>query len=61
MIIKAIFKGKDGSLGYKNGQEYLLQVEQYDNSKMLRIEHPTKCVYSTLTSFLRNWENINLG
>lgn len=50
--IYAIFKGEDGSLGYKNGKTYELVI------KGNQIIKPEKCPYRSVEAFLRNWEPV---
>jgi len=61
--VKAIFKGQDGSCGYKHGQEYALTI--WNQSKIsnenIAIElsdNPDKnyCEYESIVSFLNNWD-----
>jgi len=67
--VKAIFKGQDGSVGYKNGQEYTLTVWQHPPSNnghhsyivIERIPNHAEggyCEYETIGSFLSNWDCI---
>lgn len=56
-MIKAYFKGEDGSMGYKSGKKYELHVAICKNKIIIR---PTNgklsmCPYDTLESFLNNW------
>lgn len=50
--IYAKFIGTDGSLGYSTGVFYRLQIS--GNA----IHSPTPCPYSSLETFLENWEPI---
>lgn len=66
-IVKAIFKGQDGSCGFKTGREYTLQIT-HEIKRYLSIEsiNPPQsiglethyCDYSSVISFLDNWDNI---
>jgi hypothetical protein len=64
--IKAIFKGQDGSLGYKKDFEYDLWIERSDTMKNeIRIipMYQTKvevCNYSNILTFLDNWDTIRV-
>ena len=51
------FTGEDGSLGYRNGKVYLLEVELM-NANMPTITTPKFCPYSSWESFLDNWERV---
>lgn len=59
MKVKATFIGQDGSLGFKTGQQYELEVEAYATLgfDQLRIE-PSNCIYESLNAFLNNWSNV---
>jgi hypothetical protein len=59
MIIKALFKGKD-SLGYEKGKTYELKVEDFGGMTIRRIDNTGKCLYESLSAFLRNWTNIEV-
>ena len=48
--ILARFIGQDGSLGYRNGENYLLTVRGNE------IVKPIRCPYGSVEAFLRNWE-----
>ncbi len=61
--VKAVFKGQDGSCGYKHGTEYTLTVWHHsaDGNKNIAIELADKpdvnyCEYETIVSFLNNWD-----
>ncbi len=63
--IKAIFKGRDGSLGYKKDTEYTLIIKhsmcayvEIENAKKLG---EGKCQYDSVIGFLANWDNIRLA
>ena len=61
-----IFKGKDGSLGFKKGSAYLLTLsESRDRVDRLRTTiHMTnsnglgRCIYNNWDKLLENWEII---
>lgn len=58
--IKAVFKGADGSCGYKTGNEYTLVVRHKTN-EFIQIEETEGggwCEYGSIISFLENWDNI---
>lgn len=60
MIIKAIFKGRNYSMGFRTGGLYRLRVKIKD-SKMLIFDRDRKyisCPYNSLLEFLENWEVI---
>jgi hypothetical protein len=57
--IKAIFRGADGSLGYRTGRIYELYF--YTHVGKIIIRHQTfeirgRCPYNSLKLFLDNWE-----
>lgn len=60
--IAATFNGKDGSMGFKNGQEYILSVEYSLGRSTIRIRMTTdldkSCMYDSIGAFLDNWNNI---
>lgn len=61
----AIFRGQDGSLGYKKGNQYILHVtklsawERFKYGAEIVIEKKGgggRCPYKDMFSFLSNWE-----
>ena len=58
IIIKATFTGTN-SLSYENGKEYELLISRQDIS-IKRINGTGKCPYTSLSSFLKNWNNIQI-
>lgn len=52
MIIKAVFKGLNGSLGYKHGQTYLLKVK---HNTIRKLDGLGVCIYGSTEAFLKNW------
>lgn len=57
MIIRAIFKGTN-SLGYEKGKEYMLNIPNNHGTKIERLDGSGKCEYTSLSAFLKNWDNI---
>jgi len=62
MIIKATFTGTN-SLGYENGKEYELVVSKDTLISIKRVVSCDLygyaiCHYTSLTAFLKNWNNI---
>ena len=59
--VKAIFKGKDGSCGYKTNCEYTLEI-YHENNQYIQISKVNDvggyCDYGSMISFLSNWDNI---
>lgn len=58
MQIIATFTGTK-SLGYVNGKKYKLNI--YDDGRCIYIEREDKtglCPYTSVTAFLKNWDNI---
>lgn len=56
--VKAVFKGQDGSLGYKTNMEYTLRIKEHVLIIIERLDGEGKCEYGTIVSFLDNWDNI---
>ncbi len=65
VMIRAIFKGSNGSLGYRTGRTYNLTVEVLPNNRILILpesakpSNPSPCGYSNLSTFFNNWKDIN--
>lgn len=63
--IKAKYKGLDGSLGYKTGVEYILElhdismIPRISNVGIKRLDNNGVCIYSTFAKFMENWENVS--
>ena len=59
--IKAVFKGQNGSCGFKTGQEYTLTIEHQMN-RYIKVEDKNAdyCGYESVISFLENWDNIRM-
>lgn len=59
--IKAVFRGSDGSRGFKTNYEYDLFVSHNINSN-IKIEslydYTLKCEYSSIITFLENWDMV---
>lgn len=60
MIITAKFKGVN-SLGYDHGKEYVLKVSQNLGHSVKRIDGTGKVRYQSISSFLKNWDNIRVN
>ncbi len=61
--VRAIYKGKNFSLGYRENVEYLLDVRHSKSGDVIHIEgqpldHVAPCEYDTLLSYLNNWDCI---
>lgn len=59
MEIKAKFKGRDGSVGYRNGANYrLVFAADAQGIRLYDTARPASSVvmYSSLKSFLNNWQ-----
>jgi len=52
----ARFIGQDGSLGYRTGQVYHLDVRRAIFSDKPHILRPRPCPYSSWAAFWANWE-----
>lgn len=57
MTITATFTGTN-SLGYEIGKEYKLKISDLQGVSIKRLDNSGKCVYQSLSSFLKNWNNI---
>lgn len=55
-FITAVFTGKDKSLGYRNGREYNLIVNYFNDHISIEGKHAEFCLYSSLKALLRNWD-----
>ena len=54
---RAIFIGTDGSMGFKRGEIYTIELSYDDNRDWLIVRSGRLwCPYSNLTSLLKNWE-----
>ena len=66
--IKAIFRGQDGSCGYKTDKDYPLVIKHLDNGQgNIRIHTYQNdavsigtCEYESINAFFRNWDNIRV-
>ena len=59
--VKAIFKGKNGSMGFETNKEYTINVNQVQNG-YIKIDGSGGlwCDYNSIGSFLTNWDNIRV-
>lgn len=57
MTIQATFIGTD-SLGYKKGNTYDLILSNHSGVTIKRKDLTGVCVYTSLSSFLSNWDSI---
>ena len=61
VIVKATFKGLNGSCGYETNKEYDLQVRHSIN-RYVQIEKlggaTGYCDYGSMVSFMENWDNV---
>lgn len=61
--VKAIFRGADNSCGYKTNSEYTLII-RHKIETQIQIENVNGggfCEYSSMVSFLENWDNIRIS
>lgn len=58
--VKAIFKGLDGSCGYKTNREYTLVISHKTKGHIQIEDDDGWCEYGSMVSFLENWDNIRL-
>ena len=56
--IRAVFTGKDGSMGFRNGKEYSLWSKIEGNHILIEASTRDRCAYSSLQNFLANWKVI---
>ncbi len=52
--MRLTFIGADGSLGFRTGQTYRLNVQAWGAG--VRITAPTVCPYASQAAFWENWE-----
>ena len=59
--IRAIFVGKNNSIGFETGKEYVLKVYNNPFSKVttIKTKEGLKCFYSSALAFLFNWDKIS--
>ena len=57
MVILAIYKGNDGSLGYVINKPYVLILKR---SLIQRPDGSGRCRYESIVSFLSNWEMVQV-
>lgn len=54
---RAIFVGADGSMGFRRGESYTIELSYDDNRDWLIVRSGRLwCPYSNLTSLLKNWQ-----
>jgi len=66
MIITDLFKftGEDGSMGFCNGEIYLLKIMAGSSNILITTSSPTAmerwqvCPYDSWFSFFQNWERV---
>lgn len=66
IIVKAIFRGQDGSCGYETNKEYELLVDHSKDTDLWIQNNNTDgyrgedgyCEYGSVISFFENWDNI---
>lgn len=61
--VKAIFKGQDGSCGYKHDKEYTLIINHTNKGRgLINITSNSNklgfCSYQSMPAFLLNWDNV---
>lgn len=55
-MLKAKYKGKNNSVGFKTGQIYELKSQCIDNVIVIwTSDHKLSCPYSRIETFLENW------
>jgi hypothetical protein len=59
MIITATFSGTN-SLGYEKGKAYHLNLSDINGVSVQRLDGTGICPYMSLSSFLKNWNNIKV-
>ena len=59
--VRAVFKGKDGSVNYEKDKEYDLIITTSDNFiKIEKLLGGGECTYGSFIKFLDNWDNIRI-
>jgi hypothetical protein len=60
MEIRATYTGKNLSMGFETGKEYVLRVYNNPFSKITSVKTKCglKCLYTSALAFLFNWDNI---
>ena len=65
--ITATFKGEDGSLGFKKGEKYEINLRTKCNGSVSIYHHRPEhlldnqtCLYQSFRAFLLNWKDINI-
>lgn len=58
-VVKAIFRGQNGSCGFETNREYQLEI-YHDANSYIRIDggDARHCDYQSFISFMNNWDNI---
>ncbi len=60
--VKAIFRGKDNSLGYRKNTEYVLSIRHESGGNVKIEQHKDggtgQCEYESMLLFLDNWDCI---
>lgn len=65
MKVAADFKGKDRSMGYRNGERYILRLHNFSPRSSCIVATPVSnleakpCPYRNVDALLENWENIS--
>lgn len=61
-IVTATFIGQNGSCGYITGHAYMLVIEHKKgfNIKIHIVKGDGYCRYSSIISFLQNWDDIKV-
>lgn len=52
-----MFTGQN-SLGYEKGKRYILKLADSLGVSIERTDGTGKCVYQSLSAFMKNWDNI---
>lgn len=62
MTIRATFQGANGSLGYKTGTVYSLNVQELRGFIVVdRGKGAGRCIYTGLRAFMRNWNDVKMA
>lgn len=54
--IRAIFTGKDGSMGLRRGSTYNVKIYSYEGYIYVDWGGKTPCPYSSIRALSKNWE-----
>jgi len=56
--VRMKFIGKDGSMGYKTGDVYDVEIKSSGKFIILSSKGYIRCPYSSIKALLQNWEEL---